>query len=140
MDKREARKIIELVKVAQKLGREAGEKQYQKLLGQGDRWKVINEATGKEVGRMLDVCGIGWVKIPGNGKITGAFKKLGTQDNRNNNINIDGMSIWKSDKGYVMSLSLTNRQEMSVHEEAVNKVANYLEGQGLECKAVTVID
>jgi len=38
MEKEEAEQIMKLIKVAQKLGREAGEKQYQKLLAE----EIIN--------------------------------------------------------------------------------------------------
>lgn len=142
MDKNCAEVIIGHLREAQKLGREAGEEQYQKLLKQGNRYAVINE--GKEVGRMLDVCGIGMLTIPGNSPIVKAFKKIAKKEKDRSDLTInDGngkMLIYKQDRGYGLILWLTNRQEMSVNEKAVDKVESYLESQGLECTARTVID
>lgn len=131
----EANRVIGLVKEAQKLGREAGEKQYQKLLKAGDRWKVIEEPSGKEVGRLLDVCGIGMLIVPGHGKIVRAFKTVGRKVKLSDSYAIaQDVLIWKSHKGYGLSLFLTNKQEMSVNEEAVKAVAIFLEVNGLKCK------
>lgn len=135
MHMNEAEQIIKLVKIAQKLGREAGEKQYQKLLKQGNRWKVIEEPSGKEVGRLLDVCGIGMLTVPGNGKIVRTFKIAGKKVKLSNSYAIaQDVLIWKSHKGYGLSLFLTNKQEMSINEEAVKAVANFLVSQKLKCK------
>lgn len=131
----EANRVIGLVKEAQRLGREAGERQYQKLLKAGDRWKVINEGTGKEVGRLLDVCGIGMLTVPGHGKIVRAFKIAGKKVKLSDSYAIaQDVLIWKSHKGYGLSLFLTNKQEMSVNEEAVKAVTEYLVSQGLKCQ------
>ena len=134
MKKEEAQQIIKLVRVAQRLGRDAGEKQYQKLLGEGDKFIVTDEMDGgKEVGRMLDVCGIGMLNIPGQGKIARAFKMLAEKSPHGKDYRIDGMQMYKQDRGYGLILWLTNRQEYSVNEEAVSMVASYLCSQELEC-------
>ena len=134
MKKEEAEQIMKLIKVAQKLGREAGEKQYQKLLGEGDKWIVKDEMNeGKEVGRMLDLCGIGMLNVPGNGKIVKAFKMLATKKPISHDLGYEGMTIYKSSKGYALLLGLIQRQEYSVNEEAVCTVAGYLCSQELEC-------
>ena len=131
----EAEQIIGLVRVAQSLGRDARERQYQKLLKQGDKFRVIEEPSGKEVGRLLDVCGIGMLTVPGNGEIVRAFKTAGKKVKLSNSYAIaQDVLIWKSHKGYGLSLFLTNKQEMSVHEEAVKAVANFLVSQKLECQ------
>lgn len=131
----EANRVIDLVKGAQKLGREAGERQYQKLVKRGDKFKVIEELSGKEVGRMLDVCGIGMLTIPGHGKIVRAFKTIGKKVKHSDSYAIaQDILIWKGYKGYMLSLFLTYKQEMSVHEEAVKAVANYLISQKLKCQ------
>ena len=140
MKKEEAEQIMKLIKVAQKLGREAGEKQYQKLLGEGDKWKVIDDMTGKECGRMLDVCGIGMLNVPGNGKIAKAFKMLTTKSPMGREYKYEGMLIYQQDKGYGLMLWLSNRQEYSVNKEAVSTVAGYLCSQELECNWKCNID
>jgi hypothetical protein len=140
MDKDRANKIISLVKEAQKLGRQAGEKQYNHLLEQGNKWKVMDGE--REIDRMLDVCGIGMLRVPGKSEIVKAFKKIGTKtDNQLVVQDVDSkMLIYKQDKGYGMILWLTNRQEMSVNGAAVDAVADFLTEKGLECYSRTVID
>ena len=140
MEKEEAEQIMKLIKVAQKLGREAGEKQYQKLLGEGDKWKVIDAMTGKECGRMLDVCGIGMLNVPGSGKIVKAFKYLAPRKPGGREYKYEGMLIYQQDKGYGLMLWLSNRQEYSVNKEAVSTVASYLCSQELECNWKCNID
>ena len=144
MDKKRAFEVLELVKEAQKLGRQAGAEQLKKLQKAGNRWVVVDDVEKKEVGRMLDVCGIGMLRVAGNSEIVRAFKLLGITDKDRSDIHYGAgenkMLIYKGDRGYGMILWLTNRQEMSVHEASTDTVANFLTEHGLECTARTAID
>ena len=132
--------IIELVKEAQKIGRNAAQCQLAKLEKSGPRWRLRDAFTGKSAGTMLDVCGFGGIKIKGNSKIVKAFKKLGERDG--DRYLIEGMYISKSyyQGGYYLELKLTNSQYLSVNEEAVRQAAEFLDLMGLEVRWESRID
>jgi len=139
------KEVIDLIKGAQKIGREAAKEQLAKLEKAGPRWRLKDSFTGGPVGTMLDVCGFAWLITPGRGKIVKAFKKLGGQDGRiTGHIEyfLGGIRISKchSTPGYNLELKLTNSQYMSVTEAAVKAVSDFLNKNGIECQWNSRID
>jgi len=140
MDMVESNKIIGIVKMARKVGEAAGRKRFKELRENGYKWKVVNDGDGKVVGHMLDVCGFASLSVPGKGKVVRAFKKIGEYDRRMDGYVVDGMEIWKSSRGYALSIISTGRQEMSVNEVAVGAASGYLNENNLECSWNSRID
>ena len=140
MKNKEAQEIVRKVLIAKKIGEAAGRKKFRELVGNGYKWKVVNEGDGKVVGHMLDVCGFANLSVPGKGKIVRAFKKIGEYDNRMDGYVIRGIKIWKGYRGYALSIINTGRQEMSVNEAAVEAASNYLNENNLDCSWSSRID
>ena len=141
MKNEEAMRIITIVKVAKKIGEEAGRKKLKELQKAGNKWEVVNSSDNRVVGHLLDVCGIAWLSVPGRGKIVSAFKKIGTYDARDQSYVIKGMRLWKGHPtGYTLSMISTGRQEMSVNEVAVQRACEYINANDVECNWKSVID
>ena len=141
MNKLEARRIITIVGVAKKLGEEAGRKKLKELQKAGNKWAVVDGFSKKVVGRMLDVCGFGFLTVPGRGKIVSAFKKIGVFGPGREEYIVKGLRIWKGyPKGYGLSIISTGRQEMSVNEVAVRSACEFLNKNHLECEWSSRID
>ena len=138
MKKEIAHQIIQEIKTAQKLGREAGEKQYQILFGQGEQYTVF--VNDKPSGGMLDLCGFSMMTVPGNGKIVRALKLLGEAEENDHYKIGEDILIYKNDRGYALLLWLTSRQEISVNDKATKAATKYLNSKELECTCRTVID
>ncbi|GAI81235.1 unnamed protein product [marine sediment metagenome] len=141
MKKLEAKHIIAVLMNAQRSGIEAGESKLKELQKAGPRWAVKNESDNKIVGTMLDVCGCTALHLAGRSKIVWAFKALGNPD-RYGDLAINGLSISKNDYqgGYGLRANLSNRQELSVREEAVKAFCDYCKVHGLECSWSSRID
>ena len=141
MKKQEAKHIVAVLMNAQRSGREAGEVRLNELQKAGPRWQVVNESDNNAVGTMLDVCGYAGIHLKGHSKIVKAFKALGNPD-RYGDLAINGMSISKNDYrgGYGLRANLSNRQEMSVNEKAVQAFHDYCKSHNLECTWSSRID
>jgi len=140
MKKKEAKFIIAVLMNARRAGIEAGEAKLKELQKAGDRWSVVDE-NNKEVGKMLDVCGLTSLHLPGRGRIVRAFKLLGRPD-RFGDLAINGFSISKNTYrgGYGLIANLSNRQELSIRENAVSVFCNYLSSKNLKCSWSSRID
>lgn len=140
----EHKQVVMMLLKAREIGRKAANDQLKKLQGHGPRWNVIDDHTNKVVGQMLDVCGGGYIKLPGRGRIVKAFKRLGVKDRYGQGYKLEDehMSISKGyPKGYDLSLGLnTGRQEMSVNEEAVVAASEFLNNASLKCSWRSYID
>lgn len=137
------KRVIDLVKEAQKIGRKAAKEQLAKLEKAGSRWALKDAFTGRSAGTMLDCCGFGSLTIPGNGKIVKAFKKLGRKEGECSNVtyHIDDMRIGKAyQRGYHLNLRLTYTQYLSVNERAVQEASDFLSSMGLKCEWSSRID
>lgn len=136
----EYKRIIDLVKEAQKIGRRAAQSQLAKLEKAGPRWALKDAFTKKPAGTMLDVCGFGSIKISGRGKIISAFKKLGERDG--DRYVFEGIYVSKShfQGGYYLELKLTNSQYLSVNEKAVQEASDFLSSMGFKCEWSSRID
>jgi len=134
MKKYEAKHIIAVLMNAQRAGRQAGESKLKELQKAGPRWAVKDENKNKIVGTLLDVCGCTSLHLAGRSKIVRAFKVLGNPD-RYGDLAYNGFSISKNTYrgGYGLIARLTNRQELSVREKAVQAFCDYCKDHGLEC-------
>ena len=141
MKRQEAKHIIAVLMNAQRSGREAGESKLKELQKAGPRWAVKDENKNKIVGTMLDVCGCTGLHLAGRSKIVRAFKVLGNPD-RYGDLAINDFSISKNTYrgGYGLIAHLSNRQELSVREKAVQAFCNYCNNHGLECTWSSRID
>ena len=141
MKKHEAKHIITVLMNAQRSGIEAGESKLKELQKAGPRWAVKDENKNKIVGTLLDVCGFAALHLAGHSKIVRAFKALGSPD-RYGDLAINGLSISKNDYrgGYGLGANLSNRQELSVQEWAVESFCDYCKAHGLECGWSSRID
>lgn len=141
MKKQEAKHIIAVLMNARRSGVEAGETNLKELQKTGPRWAVKNEVKNKIVGTMLDVCGCTALHLAGRSKIVKAFKALGNPD-RYGDLAVNGLSISKNTYrgGYGLMAHLSNRQELSVNEEAVRAFCDYCISHGLECSWSSRID
>jgi len=141
MKKYEAKHIVAVLMNAQRSGIEAGESKLKELQKTGPQWAVKNESDNKIVGTMLDVCGCTALHLAGRSKIVRAFKALGNPD-RYGDLAINGLSISKNTYrgGYGLMAHLSNRQEMSVQESAVDTFCDYCKAHDLECTWSSRID
>jgi len=141
MKRQEAKHIIAVLMNAQRSGTEAGELKLKELQKAGPRWAVKDEVKNKIVGTMLDVCGCTALHLAGRSKIVRAFKLLGRAD-RYGDLSLNGFSISRNTYrgGYGLIAHLSNRQELSVREEAVKAFCDYCKGHGLECSWSSRID
>jgi len=141
MKRQEAKRIIAVLMNAQRSGIEAGESKLKELQKAGPRWAVKNESDNKIVGTLLDVCGCTALHLAGRSKIVRAFKALGNPD-RYGDLAINGFSISKNTYrgGYGLRANLSNRQELSVREEASQAFCDYCKDHGLECTWSSRID
>ena len=141
MKRPEAKHIITVLMNAQRSGIEAGESKLKELQKAGPRWAVKDENKNKIVGTLLDVCGCTALHLAGRSKIVRAFKVLGKPD-RYRDLAINGFSISKNTYrgGYGLRANLSNRQELSVREEASRSFCDYCINHGLECTWSSRID
>ena len=141
MKKHEAKHIIAVLMNARRSGIEAGESKLKELQKAGPRWAVTDENKNKIVGTLLDVCGCTALHLTGHSKIVRAFKLLGNPD-RYGDLAINGFSISRNTYrgGYGLMAHLSNRQELSVREKAVEAFCNYCNNHGLECSWSSRID
>ena len=141
MKRQEAKHIIAVLMNAQRSGIEAGESKLKELQKAGPRWNVVDESDKRVVGQLLDVCGFTALHLRGTGKIVRAFKLLGRPD-RYGDLSLNGFSISRNTYrgGYGLIVHLSNRQELSVREEAVKAFCDCCKGHGLECAWSSRID
>lgn len=141
MKKQEAKHIIAVLMNARRSGIEAGETKLKELQKAGSRWAVQDDLTKKTVGTLLDVCGFATLHLTGGSKIVRAFKALGNPD-RYGDLAVNGLSISKNDYrgGYGLRANLSDRQELSVREEAVKAFCDYCIDHDLECTWSSRID
>ena len=141
MKKHEAKHIITVLMNAQRSGIEAGESKLKELQKAGPRWAVKDENKNKIVGTLLDVCGFAALHLAGHSKIVRAIKLIGKPD-RYRDLSYNGFSISKNDYrgGYGLRANLSNRQELSVQECAVESFCDYCKAHGLECSWSSRID
>ena len=141
MKRQEAKHIIAVLMNAQRLGQEAGETKLKELQKAGPRWAVKDESDNKIVGTLLDVCGFTALHLTGRSKIVRAFKALGNPD-RYGDLAINGFSISRNNYrgGYGLRANLSNRQELSVRENAAKAFCDYCINHGLECSWSSRID
>ena len=141
MKKQEAKHIIAVLMNAQRSGFEAGESKLKELQKAGPRWAVKDENKNKIVGTLLDVCGCTALHLAGRSKIVRAFKALGSPD-RYRDLSYNGFSISRNTYrgGYGLMVHLSNRQELSVREEASRAFCDYCINHGLECTWSSRID
>ena len=141
MKRQEAKHIIAVLMNAQRSGMQAGESKLKELQKAGPRWAVKDENKNKIVGSLLDVCGCTALHLAGHSKIVRAFKALGNPD-RYGDLAINGLSISKNDYrgGYGLRANLSNRQELSVREEASRAFCDYCINHNLECSWSSRID
>ena len=141
MKKHEAKHIITVLMNAQRSGIEAGESKLKELQKAGPRWAVKDENKNKIVGTLLDVCGFAALHLAGRSEIVRAFKALGNPD-RYGDLSYNGFSISKNTYrgGYGLRANLSNRQELSVQEWAVESFCDYCKAHGLECSWSSRID
>ncbi|MBA7568634.1 hypothetical protein ES695_11390 [Candidatus Atribacteria bacterium 1244-E10-H5-B2] len=137
----EARHIYCILVNAQRSGIEAGESKLKELRKAGPRWAVKDEDKNKIVGTMLDVCGCTALHLTGHSKIVRAIKLLG-KPNRHDDLSYGAFSISRNTYrgGYGLMVYLSNRQELSVREEAVKAFCDWCEKHGLECTWSSRID
>jgi len=141
MKRQEAKHIITVLMNARRSGVEAGESKLKELQKAGPQWAVTDENKNKIVGTLLDVCGCTALHLTGHSKIVRAFKALGKPD-RYRDLSYNGFSISKDTYrgGYGLMVYLSNRQEMSVREEAVKAFCDYCISHGLDCTWSSRID
>ena len=141
MKKQEAKHIIAVLMNARRSGIQAGETKLKELQKAGPRWAVKDESDNKVVGTLLDVCGFAALHLAGRSKIVRAFKLLGKPD-RYRDLSYNGFSISKNDYrgGYGLRANLSDRQELSVQERAVEAFCDYCKDHGLECSWSSRID
>jgi hypothetical protein len=129
-------KVKEVVLECRQAGKIASEKQLAKLRGEGDKWIVSDGFTGREVGRMLDLCGGAWVVINAKQGFYRVAKKVAEDRHLRfscgRNYGGGGMfSVYDTN----------NRQEMSVNEASANAVADTLRKHGVKVEYIkTYID
>lgn len=137
----EARHVHCVLMNAQRSGTEAGELKLKELQKAGPRWAVKNESDNKVMGTLLDVCGCTALHLTGHSKIVRAIKAMG-KPNRHNDLSYGAFSISKDSYrgGYGLMVYLSNRQELSVREEAVWAFCDYCKAHDLECTWSSRID
>lgn len=124
-------KVLGLVKECRIAGQVAADKKLKELQAQGDKWKVIDESTGREVGRMLDVCGGAWVRIDAKQQFYRVAKKL--SETRELRFHCDHHY---HGGGMFSVYDITNRQEMSVNEAVAEAIKATLEKYGVKTTSV----
>jgi len=131
--------VLAIVQEARAEGRKAGEEQLKKLQGQGDKWVVKDGFTGREVGRMLDLCGDAWLVIDAKQQFYRVAKKLSDGDNVQRYRFSCGRNYGGG--GMLSIFDMSNRQEISVNEACNRKAREVLERHGIKVLYVhTYID
>jgi hypothetical protein len=137
--------VKRIISEARTVGQAAAEKQLQVLKSAGPRFAMVENAKGDflsdstkpevVVGTMLDNCGGAYLSISARTPFYRVAKKVCEDSSLS-------FSCHKSVySGGILSIyNITNRQEMSVMEEAYKAIADYLKTHNIESRVVTYID
>ena len=122
-------RVLAVVEKARQAGVKAGAEQLEKLKGEGDKW-IIRDEGGREIDRMLDLCGGAYVVIDCRQPFYRVAKKM---EDEKNHRNCGSFWVSKISPGAMFGIrGLTNRQEASVNTEAEEAVANTLRSGGIK--------
>jgi len=157
---KELEKFKNLIERATLAANIAADDRLEELERQGPRYAVIDcdPITGKEkpdgahidpeTGKqkpgwqMLDLCGGGWVRLSYKGKnrkFINALKRIGKGDGSGSWWDGDGWSLQKMNKGFGLSFRIM-RQEVSVHQAALEAAEKVLTEAGIDCWTFTYLD
>jgi len=138
--------IIDILKEALSAASTAGKAQYEKLEKRGPAYSVHkgNICTGEvgpAIGTMLDDCGGAWIILSGRNHFVNELKKIGIKKNST----YEGNFWWMTKgvyKGYTLHFrhAMSSRQEISVHEEAMNAARDVLQKYNIKSYVHTYID
>ena len=124
-----------MIAEAREAGRKAGLEQLAKLQAEGDKWKVKDE-SGREVGKMLDLCGGAWLVIDAKQ----AFYRIAKELSKDNRLRFSCDRNY-SGGGHLSIYDMSNRQEASVNKACYEAAKEVLEKQGVKVLYVhTFID
>ena len=140
--------IHEILKEVINSAKTASASQLEQLEAQGPKFAVqdadlFGNPTSGIVGTMLDNCGGAYLTVSGKSKLVRDIKKCceNVGDKYRPEFRGEDWSLWKGVyKGYVLHLSVTNRQEMAVHISAMNVAQKRLAEFGYDTRVYSYID